>query len=95
MICWRIGMMYSSGAALLSFFVLRRAAWLSPVMLGTATGIFTGLAALTVQEIYCPYLDAGHIAVFHMGSFFSAALLGAAFGFTLPRILRSMKGKKA
>jgi hypothetical protein len=92
--CWRIGMAYSAVAALLSFLVLRRAAWLSPIVLGTATGIFAGLTALTVQEIYCPYLDAGHIAGFHVGTLVSATLLGTILGVTLPRILESMNWRK-
>jgi hypothetical protein len=92
--CWRIGMAYSSGMALLSFLVLRRAAWLSPVMLATATGVFAGLSALTVQEIYCPYLDAGHIVGFHVGTLLSAVLLGALFGFTIPRVHKSLNWRK-
>jgi hypothetical protein len=92
--CWRIGMAYSLGAALLSFPVLRRAAWLSPVMLGTVTGVSAGLSALTVQEIYCPYLDARHIAGFHVGTLLSAALLGAILGLTIPRIPKSLNWRK-
>jgi hypothetical protein len=69
-------------------------AWFSPVMLATATGVFAGLSALTVQEIYCPYLDAGHIVGFHVGTLLSAVLLGALFGLTIPRIHKSLNWRK-
>jgi len=90
-ICWRIGLPYSSSAALLSVLILRRAAWLSPVALGTATGMSAGLTAMTVQEIYCPILSIEHIAAFHLGTVLSSALIGTILGLTVPHGLQQMK----
>ena len=90
-ICWRIGMAYSSSAALLSVLILRRAAWLSPVALGTASGMSAGLTAMTVQEIYCPILSIEHIAAFHLGTVLSSALIGTILGLTVPHGLQQMK----
>jgi hypothetical protein len=84
-------MAYSSSAALLSVLILRRAAWLSPVALGTATGMYAGLTAMTVQEIYCPILSIEHIAAFHLGTVLSSALIGTILGLIVPRGLQQMK----
>jgi hypothetical protein len=90
-ICWSIGMAYSSSAALLSVLILRRAAWLSPAALGTATGMCAGLTAMTVQEIYCPILSIEHIAAFHLGTVVSSALIGTILGLIVPHGLQQMK----
>lgn len=87
-ICSSIGMAYSSSAALLSVLILRRAAWLSPVALGTATGMYAGLTAMTVQEIYCPILSIEHIAAFHLGTVLSSALIGTILGLIVPHGLQ-------
>jgi hypothetical protein len=90
-ICWRIGMAYSCSAALLSVLILRRAAWLSPVALATASGMSAGLTAMTLQEIYCPILSIEHIAAFHLGTVLSSVLIGTILGLTVPHGLQQMK----
>ncbi len=74
--CWERGLAAGTGAALLFFPVLRRGAWLSPLKLGAATGCLAGLSGLTVLEIYCPYLDRGHIGFWHFGAALTATLIG-------------------
>jgi hypothetical protein len=74
--CWRRGLLVSAGAALLFFPVLRRAAWLSPVRFGAATGCLSGLAGLTVLEICCPLPERGHISVWHVGAALTATVIG-------------------
>lgn len=92
--CWERGLAAGTGAALLFFPMLRRGAWLSPLKLGAATGCLAGLSGLTVLEIYCPYLDRGHIGFWHLGAALTATLIGVAIG-AIGLMLRDCKHLKS
>ncbi|MGI9071837.1 MAG: NrsF family protein [Bryobacteraceae bacterium] len=84
--CWALGLICATAAAIVFFGVLRRSASLSPLRLGASTGFLAGLVGLAVLEIYCPYLDRGHIGVWHLGAALTAMLIGigvAAVGLTV------------
>ena len=78
--CIRAGAPIGLVSAVLSWFVLRRGAVLSPSTTGLGTGLFAGLAGTTVLEFHCTILDAGHILVSHLGMALLCAMAGLAFG---------------
>jgi hypothetical protein len=81
--CIRAGTPFGVLAAVPFWLMLRRGAILSPILTGTVTGLFAGLAGTSVLEIHCPNLDAAHILVSHLGVAMLCALAGLVIGWLI------------
>ena len=80
LVCLRIGVECAVPTALLSWFVLRRGAMLTPLATAATTGALAGLSGLTVLEILCPNLNEFHILLWHLGAVLVSIAGGFAFG---------------
>jgi hypothetical protein len=78
--CIRVGVPLAALTAVPLWFILRRGAILSPVLVGAAAGLLAGLAAASALEIRCPNLNAWHILAAHIGVAGLGAVAGAAIG---------------
>ena len=83
--CIRLGAPFSLLAAIPTWFVLRRGAFLSPRTTGLGAGLFTGLAGALAIQIRCQNLDAAHILVAHVGMAALASVLGWMLGLVSER----------
>jgi hypothetical protein len=81
--CVRAGTPFGVLAAAPFWLMLRRGAILSPILTGTATGLFAGLVGTSVLEIHCPNLHASHILVSHLGVAMLCALAGLVIGWVV------------
>ena len=81
--CIRAGTPFGVLAAAPFWLMLRRGAILSPILTGTATGLFAGLVGTSVLEIHCPNLHASHILVSHLGVAMLCALGGLVIGWVV------------
>ena len=88
--CIRAGTPFGVLAAAPFWLMLRRGAILSPILTGTATGLFAGLVGTSVLEIHCPNLHASHILVSHLGVAMLCALAGLVIGWVVDA--RTMAG---
>jgi hypothetical protein len=78
--CLVLGLFSASIGGVLSYLLVRNGYPVSPRMSGLVTGLFSGLAGVTVLAIHCPLLEAGHIIVWHLGSMVLAGACGAVLG---------------
>jgi hypothetical protein len=81
--CIRLGAPFSLLAAIPTWFVLRRGAFLSPRTIGFGAGLFTGLSGALAIQIRCQNLEAAHILVSHIGMAALAAVLGWILGLVI------------
>jgi hypothetical protein len=81
--CIRLGAPFSLLAAIPTWFVLRRGAFLSPRTIGLGAGLFTGLAGALAIQIRCQNLEAAHILVSHLGMAAVASGLGWLLGLAI------------
>ena len=81
--CIQAGTPFGILAAAPFWLMLRRGAILSPILTGTATGLFAGLVGTSVLEAHCPNLHASHILVSHLGVAILCALAGLAIGWVV------------
>jgi len=88
-VCFAIGILFASVAAVLFWFLLRKGAILSPAVTGVATGMLAGLAGAGVLELHCPNLDLLHILLWHLGVVLVAAISGLTLGSIAQRTTRS------
>jgi hypothetical protein len=85
--CWLRGLLCATISGPLILLILRRGALLSPLWQGATAGLLAGLVGLTVLEIYCPYLDRAHVAVWHCGAALTAMCVGAAIAIFSARFM--------
>jgi hypothetical protein len=89
--CIRLGAPFSLLAAIPTWFVLRRGAFLSPRTIGPGAGLFTGLAGALAIQIRCQNLDAAHILVSHVGMAALASVLGWLAGLLAEQTARVVR----
>lgn len=94
LVCLRIGVECAVPCALLSWFVLRRGAMLTPLATGATAGALAGLSGLTVLEILCPNLNEFHILVWHLGAVL-ASIAGGILIATAAGYFRLRKDRQA
>jgi len=78
--CIRLAAPFSLMAAIPTWFLLRRGAFLSPRTIGFGAGLFTGLAGALAIQIRCQDINAAHILVSHVGMAALFAVLGWILG---------------
>ena len=93
--CIRAGTPFGILAAAPFWLVVRQGAILSPILTGTATGLFAGLVGTSVLEVHCPNLHASHILVSHLGVAMLCALAGLVIGWVVdaPTMAASVTSK--
>jgi len=82
--CFEAGVLMSIPAAVAIILVLRRGAVLWLCAAGAATGVFAGLASMTVLHFACGTYEAPHIAIAHLGVPVACGLIGFGLGRILP-----------
>jgi len=85
LVCLRIGLECAIPAALAVWLILRRGAFLTPLVTAATTGALAGLSGLVVLEIFCPNLNVYHVLIWHLGAALASAVGGLAAGFILSR----------
>lgn len=78
--CFATGMMIAVPAVVVLWFVLRRGVVLSPRTTGASLGLMAGIAALTVLELNCRIIEAGHVAAWHLSVLLFMTLMGLFAG---------------
>jgi hypothetical protein len=80
LVCLRIGLECAIPSGLIFWLLLRRGAFLNPILIGATAGALAGLSGLTVLEIFCPNPNEYHILVWHMGAVLVSIVAGIAIG---------------
>ena len=87
-VCLSAGLLHAVAAALVSRLLLRRGFAVNAVTAGLVTGIFAGLAGVTMLELHCPNFEAPHVMLWHTAVIPVSAAAGALLGrFRRSRVL--------
>lgn len=85
LICLALGAGFAVVAAVVSFRLLRRGAFLWPRRAGATAGLLAGLAGLGVLTVHCPVFDLRHLLAWHLGAVLLSILAGCGAGYTVER----------
>ena len=78
--CLRLGSLCALVSGALSWFLLRKGFFVSPVSAIALVGFFAGLTGVAVLALHCPIQNSAHILVWHLGAMVLGGLGGAAVG---------------
>jgi Negative regulator of sigma F len=81
--CLKLGTAGAVLAGCLGFVLMRKGFLTSPLQASLLLGSFAGLAGVTALALICPYLNAPHILVWHLGPMVIGGLGGTAIGLVL------------
>lgn len=78
--CLRLGCICALAGGALSWLILRKGFFTSPVAAGVTVGFFAGLAGVAVLALHCPIQNSAHIIVWHLGPMALGGVGGAILG---------------
>jgi hypothetical protein len=81
--CLKLGTVGAVLAGSLGVVLMRKGFLSSPLQASLLLGSFAGLAGVAALALVCPYLNAPHILVWHLGPMVIGGLGGTAIGFVL------------
>ena len=83
--CLRLGCLCAALYGLLATFLVRRGFVADPKCTALYIACFGGFSGIAVLSLHCPFLNAPHIIVWHLGSMAVSAVAGAFIGLSFAR----------
>jgi hypothetical protein len=78
--CLRLGSGFALASGLIAFFLVRKGYFTAPVTSSTLIGCFAGLAGVAALALICPFRNAPHILVWHLGTMVLGGIGGGVVG---------------